>query len=37
MFMLEHKCQQKFDEKIKERFLNTYKPSSHDNDNFLLS
>ena len=37
MYLIEDKCQQKFDENIKERFLTTYKPSSHDNNNFLLS
>ena len=28
--------QQKLDEKLKERFLNTYKYSYNDNDNLLL-
>ena len=27
---------QKFDGKLKERFLNTYKYSNHDNNNFVL-
>ena len=29
-------CQQKFDEKLKERFFNTYKFSNHDNNKFTL-
>ena len=29
-------CQIKFDEKLKERFFNTYKFSNHDNNNFIL-
>ena len=29
-------CQTKFDEKLKERFFNTYKFSNHDNNNFIL-
>ena len=28
--------QQKFDEKLKERFFNTYKFSNHDNNKFIL-
>ena len=28
--------QQKFDEKLKERFFNTYKFSNHDNSRFIL-
>ena len=28
--------QRKFDEKLQERFFNTYKFSSHDNSNFIL-
>ena len=39
----EYKClccnknyQQKFDERLKERFLNTYKFSKHDNNKFIL-
>ena len=41
--LIECKClyynrnyQQNFDEKLKERFLNTYKFSSHDSDKFIL-
>ena len=41
--LIEHKCcnkiyQQRFDEKLKERFFNTYKFSNHDNNKsiFLL-
>ena len=41
--LTEYKClccnkkyQQNFDEKLKERFLNTYKVSNHDNNNFIL-
>ena len=30
------KYQQKFDEKLKERFFNTYKFSNHDNNKFIL-
>ena len=29
-------CQRKFDEKLKERFFNTYKFSNHDNNKFIL-
>ena len=29
-------CQIKFDEKLKERFFNTYKFSNHDNNKFIL-
>ena len=29
-------CQRKFDEKLKERFFNTYKFSNHDSNNFIL-
>ena len=29
-------CEIKFDEKLKERFFNTYKFSNHDNNNFIL-
>ena len=43
MILIECKClcsnknyQQKFDEKLKERFFNTYKFSNHDNDKFGL-
>ena len=28
--------QHKFEEKLKERFFNTYKFSNHDNNNFIL-
>ena len=42
--LIEHKylccnknCQQKFDEKWKQLFFNTYKFSKHDNNKFLLS
>ena len=28
--------QQKFDEKLQEQFLNTYKFSNHDNNKFIL-
>ena len=28
--------QQRFDEKLKERFFNTHKFSNHDNNNFIL-
>ena len=41
--LIECKClfcnknyQQKFDEKLKERFFNTYKFSNHDNNKFIL-
>ena len=41
--LIEYKClccnknyQQKFDEKLKERFFNTYKFSNHDNNKFIL-
>ena len=41
--LIEYKClccikshQQKSDEKLKERFLNTYKFSNHDNNKFIL-
>ena len=41
--LIKYKClccnknyQQKFDEKLKERFLNTYKFSSHPNNKFIL-
>ena len=40
--LIEHKCSfcnknyQQFDEKIKNRFLNTYKYSTHDNNKFTL-
>ena len=29
-------CQQKFDETLKEYFVNTYKPFNHDNNKFIL-
>ena len=29
-------CQHKFDEKLKERFFNTYRFSNHDNNKFIL-
>ena len=29
-------CQTKFDEKLKERFFNTYKFSNHNNNKFIL-
>ena len=29
-------CQRKFDEKLKERFFNTYKFSNHENNKFIL-
>ena len=42
--LIEYKClccnksyQRKFDEKLKERFFNTYKFSNHDNNKFILS
>ena len=41
--LIEHKCsccnkiyQQKFDEKLKEQFFNTYKFPNHNNNNFSL-
>ena len=41
--LIEHKClccdknyQEKFDKKLKERFLNTWKFSNHDNSQFIL-
>ena len=41
--LIEYKCvscnksyQQKFDEKLKERFFNTYKFSNHDNNKFIV-
>ena len=41
--LIEYKClccnknyQHKFDEKLKERFFNTYKFSNHDSDKFIL-
>ena len=41
--LLEYKClccnknyQHKFDEKLKERFFNTYKFSNHDNNKFIV-
>ena len=41
--LIEYKClscnksyQRKFDEKLKERFFNTYKFSNHDNNKFIL-
>ena len=41
--LIQYKCfcsnknyQQKFEEKLKERFFNTYKFSSYDNDKFIL-
>ena len=41
--LIEYKClycdksyQRKFDEKLKQRFYNTYKFSNHDNNNFIL-
>ena len=40
--LTEYKClccnknQQKFDEKLKKRFLNTYKFSNHNNNKFIL-
>ena len=41
--LIEYKClrcnknyQQKFDEKLRERFLNTYKFSNRDNNRFIL-
>ena len=41
--MIKYKClccnknyQQKFDEKLKERFFNTYKCPNHDNNKFIL-
>ena len=41
--LIEYKClssnknyQQKFDEKLKERFFNTYKFHNHDNNKFIL-
>ena len=41
--LIEYKClccnknyQQKFDEKLKEQFFNTYKFSNHDNNKFIL-
>ena len=41
--LIEYKClccnknyQQKFDEKLKERFFHTYKLSNHDNNKFTL-
>ena len=36
MFMLHRSYQQKFDKKLKERFLNTNKYSNHDNNNFIV-
>ena len=40
--LIEHKClccnkkyQQKFDEKLKKRFFNTYTFSNHDNSKFI--
>ena len=36
MFILCKSYQQKFDEKIKERFFNTCKLSKHDNNKFIL-
>ena len=42
--LIEYKClccnksyQQKFDEKLKERFFNIYKFSNHDNNKFIKS
>ena len=42
-YLLEYKClccnksyQQKFGEKLKERYFNTYKFSNHDNNKFIL-
>ena len=42
-YLIEYKClcynknyQHKFDEKLKEQFLNTYKYSNHDNNKFIL-
>ena len=29
-------CQRNFDEKLKERFFNTYKFSNHNNNKFIL-
>ena len=39
--LIEHKCcnkiyQQRFDEKLKERFFNTYKFSNHGNNKFIF-
>ena len=41
--LIEYKClcckksyQRKFNEKLKERFFNTYKFSNHDNNKFIL-
>ena len=41
--LIERKClccnknyQNKFDEKLKERYFNTYKSSNHDNNKFIL-
>ena len=34
--MCNRNCQIKFDEKLKERFFNTYKISNHDNNKFIL-
>ena len=36
MFVLQQKYQQKFDEKLKGRFFNTYKFSNHGNNKFIL-
>ena len=42
--LIEYKClccknnyKQKFDEKLKKRFFNTYKFSNHDSNKFILS
>ena len=34
--ILDKNCQIKFDEKLKERFFNTYQFSNHDNNKFIL-
>ena len=34
--ILDKDCQIKFDEKLKERFFNTYQFSNHDNNKFIL-